>query len=124
MNNEKHKRISKLKKHEPLSVKIWKQQIIIYFFRVYQIKKDSKLALMNSDDDYFNIIKTELSISVSEGLVNSKKTKSTLKSNFKKQKIYLEEIAYFLNDIYNENDEIRSIPVKYKYLLTKKNLAY
>ena len=81
-----HFNLSKLKKHEPLSVKIWKQQIIIYFFRVYQIKKESKLALMNSDDDYFNIIKTELSISVSEGLVNSKKNKINIKIKFQKTK--------------------------------------
>jgi len=106
MNIDSNRKLIKKKRYEPPAVKIWKKQIIIYFFKVYQMKKESKLALMNSDDDYFNILKMELSKPVGKLKIK----RNQLNQNPQKQ--IVDEITYFLNDIYNENDEIRSAPVK------------
>ena len=98
------------KKFEPVSVRIWKKQITVFFFKTYQMKKESMLALMNQDEDYFSILKMELSKPV--GKLKNKKT--SIKSSTPTQK--MDAIEYFINDIYSESDDIRSIPVNILYI--------
>ena len=106
----KQKKIKK--RYESASVKIWKKQLMIFFFKCYQMKQEKKAALMNSDDDYFNLLLIELSKPAGKRKIFKKKL-SIKSSNYVKEK--MNEIQYFLNDIYNEEKEHRNAPVKYYF---------
>lgn len=91
------------------NVIFWKKELCYYFLKHYQNFRECQLALMNHDDYYFNILKVELEKPITKF---SRKFSNENDRNFAAEKKQMNEIQYFINDIYSEEADIRNISVK------------
>jgi hypothetical protein len=106
------------RKTESDNLYFWKKQLCIFFLKHYQISREKHLLLMNSDIDYINVLKIELSkpIGIIKRKIIIENEKKNIINRFSNDRIQirsdiLNEIKYFINDINSENEIIRSVPV-------------
>jgi len=81
-------------KKESNIITLWKKQLCIFFLKHYQISRESRIALMNPDEDYFNILNLELSKPV--GKFKRKIINENENINLMKKKNF-GEVAVFYN---------------------------